>query len=56
MYIADPFETIKKLTFPTFRNLRCHSVLGIPACFGYPDHFCFGYPLLAITLKVKRKK
>ena len=29
MYIADPFETIKKLTFPTFRNLRCHSVLGI---------------------------
>ena len=29
MYIADPFETIKQLTFPTFRNLRCHSVLGI---------------------------
>ena len=55
-YIADAFETIKELSFPNIPELVLSLFFRVSPCFEYPDHFCFGYPLLAITLKVKRQK
>ena len=54
--IADAFETIKELSFPNIPKLVLSLFFRVSPCFEYPDHFCFGYPLLAITLKVKRQK
>ena len=55
-YIADAFETIKELSFPNISKLVLSLFFRVSLWCEYPDHFWFGYPLLAITLKVKRQK
>ena len=42
--------------FPDIPKLALSQFFRVFRCFEYPDHFCFGYPLLAINSKVKRQK